>query len=69
MSAAARPLIMGVVNATPDSFSDAGRFPDPVARGMELLEQGADLLVVLHRGEHRRRRRGAAPAVQLGVRH
>jgi dihydropteroate synthase len=40
---------MGVVNATPDSFSDGGRWLDPaaaVARGCALLDQGADLLDV-----------------------
>jgi dihydropteroate synthase len=26
------PLVMGVLNVTPDSFSDAGRFADPHAR-------------------------------------
>ena len=44
-----RPLLMGVVNATPDSFSDAGELPDleaRVARGAALLEDGADLLDV-----------------------
>ena len=38
---------MGIVNVTPDSFSDGGRFlatDDAVAHGHELLEQGADLL-------------------------
>jgi dihydropteroate synthase len=38
---------MGVVNITPDSFSDGGRFLDPeaaVARSMQLLDEGADLL-------------------------
>ncbi len=43
------PLIMGVVNVTPDSFSDGGRWLDPdqaVAHGMELAAQGADLLDV-----------------------
>jgi dihydropteroate synthase len=42
-----RPLVMGVLNATPDSFSDAGLRPDLEARnahGRELLEAGADLL-------------------------
>lgn len=42
-----RPLVMGVVNVTPDSFSDGGRFADvdaAVAHGEELLAQGADLL-------------------------
>ena len=40
---------MGVVNVTPDSFSDGGVFLDPdaaVAHGLELLAQGADLLDV-----------------------
>jgi dihydropteroate synthase len=38
---------MGVVNITPDSFSDGGNFLDPdaaVRRGLELIDQGADLL-------------------------
>ncbi len=42
-----RPLVMGVVNVTPDSFSDGGLFDRPdraVAHGLTLLEQGADLL-------------------------
>ena len=40
-----RPLVMGVLNVTPDSFSDGGRWADAdaaVARGLELVEQGAD---------------------------
>lgn len=48
-SAATRPLIMGVVNVTPDSFSDGGRWFEPeaaIAHGHRLLEQGADLLDV-----------------------
>jgi dihydropteroate synthase len=42
-----RPLIMGVLNATPDSFSDAGDLAgldDRLRRAEELLEAGADLL-------------------------
>ena len=42
-----RPLVMGIVNVTPDSFSDGGRYLDPVAAVAscrELLEEGADLL-------------------------
>lgn len=42
-----RPLLMGILNLTPDSFSDGGLWNDPeraVARGLELLAQGADLL-------------------------
>ena len=45
----ARPLLMGIVNATPDSFSDGGKFFDPeaaVARGLQLAADGADLLDV-----------------------
>jgi dihydropteroate synthase len=41
------PLVMGVVNVTPDSFSDGGNFLDPdaaVAHALELVRQGADLL-------------------------
>ena len=42
-----RPLVMGVVNVTPDSFSDGGLWFDAdhaVAHGRELLDQGADIL-------------------------
>ena len=42
-----RPLIMGVVNVTPDSFSDGGRFLDPTAAAAQaarLVEEGADIL-------------------------
>ncbi len=42
-----KPLIMGVINVTPDSFSDGGSFTswqDAVAQGRRLIEQGADLL-------------------------
>ncbi|HTA44935.1 MAG TPA: dihydropteroate synthase [Bryobacteraceae bacterium] len=42
-----RTLIMGVLNVTPDSFSDGGRFNDPdraYARALELEEQGADII-------------------------
>lgn len=42
-------LLMGVVNATPDSFSDGGRFLDEdgaVAHGLRLREQGAHLVDV-----------------------
>jgi dihydropteroate synthase len=41
--------IMGVVNVTPDSFSDGGEFLDPeraIAHGRELAEEGADVLDV-----------------------
>jgi len=44
-----RTLIMGVLNVTPDSFSDGGRYLDPVRavqRGVELARQGADWIDV-----------------------
>jgi dihydropteroate synthase len=44
-----RTLVMGVLNVTPDSFSDGGRFPDlgsAVARGLAMVEEGADLVDV-----------------------
>jgi dihydropteroate synthase len=43
----ARTVVMGVVNVTPDSFSDGGAFLDPqraVAHALQLLEEGADIL-------------------------
>ena len=45
----ARPLVMGIINVTPDSFSDGGRFLSldmAVAHGLALLEAGADMLDV-----------------------
>jgi dihydropteroate synthase len=42
-----RPLVMGVVNITPDSFSDGGKFFDTkaaVAHALRLAEEGADIL-------------------------
>jgi dihydropteroate synthase len=42
-----RPLVMGVVNVTPDSFSDGGRHATTdaaIAHGLLLREQGADIL-------------------------
>ena len=43
-----RTLIMGVLNVTPDSFSDGGMVPAiptaPIARALELEEQGADII-------------------------
>src|SRR5579872_4900723 len=42
-----RTLLMGILNITPDSFSDGGRFNDPdraYARALELEEQGADII-------------------------
>src|ERR1700683_2315685 len=62
-----RTLVMGVVNITPDSFSDGGAFLDhesAVAHGLELLNEGADILDLgaesTRPGSHAG---GAAPAV------
>lgn len=44
-----RTLVMGVLNVTPDSFSDGGQFLDPrraVERARELVEEGADIVDV-----------------------
>jgi dihydropteroate synthase len=44
-----RPLVMGVLNVTPDSFYDGGRhdtFAGAVARGLEMMEEGADVVDV-----------------------
>lgn len=44
---AGRPLVMGILNVTPDSFSDGGQFLDPmraIAHAEEMLAQGADIL-------------------------
>jgi dihydropteroate synthase len=42
-----RPLVMGILNVTPDSFSDGGRFVDPakaIAHACAMAEQGADII-------------------------
>lgn len=44
-----RPLIMGILNVTPDSFSDGGKFLDTTAaleRGLQMVAEGADLIDV-----------------------
>ena len=41
------PLVCGIVNVTPDSFSDGGRYTEPTAaidHGLAMIEQGAELL-------------------------
>jgi dihydropteroate synthase len=55
-----RPAVMGVLNVTPDSFSDGGRFPSPadaVAHGRRLAAEGAAIVDI--GGESTRP--GAAP--------
>jgi dihydropteroate synthase len=44
-----RPLVMGVLNVTPDSFSDGGRWLDPeaaIAHGLAMVDEGADVVDV-----------------------
>src|SRR5437016_4992000 len=44
-----RPIVMGVLNITPDSFSDGGRFIDPdaaLAQARRMVAEGADILDV-----------------------
>ncbi|MBI5119538.1 MAG: dihydropteroate synthase [Rhodospirillales bacterium] len=58
-----RPLLMGIVNVTPDSFHDGGRHPLPeqaAAHGRRLLEEGAAILDI--GGESTRP--GAAPVLE-----
>jgi dihydropteroate synthase len=42
-----RPIVMGILNVTPDSFSDGGRFQEPehaIAHARRMVEEGADIL-------------------------
>jgi dihydropteroate synthase len=42
-----RPLVMGILNITPDSFSDGGQFFDPasaLAQARRMIAEGADIL-------------------------
>lgn len=44
-----KPLLMGVLNVTPDSFSDGGQFfssDGAIARGLQMVQEGADLIDV-----------------------
>jgi len=44
-----RTWIMGILNVTPDSFSDGGAYPDKekaIERGLEMIEEGADVIDV-----------------------
>ena len=46
---AGRPLVMGILNVTPDSFSDGGQFLEPtaaIAHAAQMMKQGADILDV-----------------------
>ena len=56
-----RPVILGIINVTPDSFSDGGQFFSPeqaVAQGLRLVEEGADVLDI---GGESTRPQGAEP--------
>ena len=58
-----RPIVMGVLNLTPDSFSDGGRFLDPAAaleQARHMVAQGADILDI---GAESTRPYGGAQAV------
>ncbi|GBF30616.1 dihydropteroate synthase [bacterium MnTg04] len=60
-----RPLVMGVLNVTPDSFSDGGRFIDPslaMARVKEMVEEGADIIDI--GGESTRPGAAAVPVAE-----
>jgi dihydropteroate synthase len=64
-----RPLVMGVLNVTPDSFSDGGRFLDPpaaIAHARDMVGQGADILDV---GAESTRPYGGAVRVALDEEH
>ncbi len=58
-----RPLVMGILNITPDSFSDGGRFFDPqgaIAHARRMVAEGADILDI---GAESTRPYGGAVAV------
>ena len=60
-----RPVVMGVLNVTPDSFSDGGRFLDPAAaivQARRMIAEGADVLDV---GAESTRPYGGAVAVPI----
>src|SRR5579864_3173959 len=64
-----RPLVMGVLNVTPDSFSDGGRFLDPqaaIAQAKRLAGEGADILDI---GAESSRPYGNAIAVPVDEEH
>ncbi len=61
-----RPLVMGILNVTPDSFSDGGQFIDPmtaIAHAGEMAKQGADILDI---GAESTRPYGGAKPVSAG---
>lgn len=68
LSLSGGPKLMGVLNVTPDSFSDGGRFTgreDAVRRGLEMVEEGAEVIDI--GGESTRPgSRGVSAEVELG---
>ena len=68
------PIIMGILNLTPDSFSDGGSYPTPedaIARGLQMVEEGALIIDVggesnASRRHARNRRRGVRPRARCG---
>jgi dihydropteroate synthase len=63
--AAGRPLVMGILNVTPDSFSDGGNFLEPVPaldHARRMLAEGADIIDI---GAESTRPYGAATPVPL----
>lgn len=60
-----RPIVMGVLNVTPDSFSDGGRFLDPktaIDQARRMIAEGADVLDI---GAESTRPYGGAVAVSI----
>jgi dihydropteroate synthase len=60
-----RPIIMGVLNVTPDSFSDGGQFVDPnvaLQHAKQMIEEGADIIDI---GAESTRPYGGAKPVTL----
>ena len=60
-----RTIVMGVLNVTPDSFSDGGKYSDPdraFAHALEMEEQGADIIDI--GGESTRPGSQRIPAVE-----
>jgi dihydropteroate synthase len=63
--AAGRPLVMGILNVTPDSFSDGGRFLDPARARMQAERMVADGADILDIGAESTRPYGGAVPVSL----
>jgi dihydropteroate synthase len=64
-----RTLVMGIVNITPDSFSDGGLYPSPeaaVVRGLQALDEGADLLDLGAESTRPGSRAGSRPGGEAG---